>query len=76
MADAEERRSNRDVVRIAGIAVLALLFLLFALDNRQSVRVGFVVTDREPPLIWVLLFTLALGVLIGRLWGWRSRRSR
>lgn len=76
MADAEERRSNRDVVRLVGIAVLVLLFVLFALDNRHSVRVGYVITDREPALIWVLLLTFAVGVVLGRLWGWRSRRSR
>lgn len=76
MAEAEERRSNREVVRIVGIAALVLVFLLFALDNRHSVRVGFIVTDREPPLIWVLLATLAIGVVLGRLWSWRSRRSR
>lgn len=76
MAEHEERRSTADTARIAGVVVVLLLLLLFALDNRDSVRVGFVFADHETPLIWVIVVTAALGVLLGRLWSWASRRSR
>jgi uncharacterized integral membrane protein len=50
-----------------GAGLVALLLVAFILDNRQSVRVGFVFTERDAPLIWVLIVTALLGAVIGAL---------
>jgi uncharacterized integral membrane protein len=61
------KREQRDVVRIvAGVVVLALL-IGFVLDNRKTVRVGFVFFNANVRLIWVLLIAAFLGGLVDRL---------
>lgn len=71
---AVEERTWRDKARIAGLAVVVVVLVAFVLDNRRSVRVGFVVTDRDAPLIWVLILTALLGAALGALL--RRFRSR
>ena len=66
-------RDRQEVVRLAVLAAIAVLLAAFVIDNRQSVRVGFVVTERRAPLIWVLVVTAAIGALLG--WLWRRRRD-
>ena len=69
------RKLSPETVRLAGAAALVLLMLAFVIDNRHSVRVGFVLTDRRVPLIAVLLITAVVGAVIDRLLRWRSRRK-
>ena len=52
------------------------MLLAFVIDNRHSVRVGFIVTDKRVPLIAVLVITAVLGAIIDRLLQWRHRRSK
>ena len=66
-------RDRQEVVRLAVLVAIAVLLGAFVVDNRQSVRVGFVVTERRAPLIWVLVVTAAIGALLG--WLWRRRRG-
>lgn len=67
-------RTWREKARIGGAALLALLLVAFVLDNRRTVRVGFVFTDRDASLIWVLLVTALVGAALGALL--RRYRSR
>jgi uncharacterized integral membrane protein len=70
--------SSRDVgaiIRLALAGVLVLLLAAFAIDNRRSVRVGWVFGDFRAPMIVVLLVTAAMGVLIGWLILYRARRT-
>jgi uncharacterized integral membrane protein len=68
------------------LAVAALLLILFAVSNRETVSVGLwpLPDIVELPLFLVLLGTLLVGFLVGQLvswiggWHWRreARRSR
>ncbi len=69
----EHRR--RELIRLAGAAALVLVLVAFVIDNRHTVRVGFVVTDRRVPLIFVLVVTAVLGAVIDRLLRWKHRRK-
>jgi uncharacterized integral membrane protein len=60
--------------RIIASTVVVFALVAFILDNRQSVRVGFVLTEQEAPLIWVLLVTAVLGALAAYLLRWRRTR--
>jgi uncharacterized integral membrane protein len=64
----------RERGRIVASTVIGVILVAFILDNTQSVRVGFVVTEQQAPLVWVLLVTAALGALIGYLLRWRRAR--
>jgi uncharacterized integral membrane protein len=46
-----------------------------ALDNRQDVRVGWVVGDGQAPLLTVLLVAAATGALVGWLLLHRPQRK-
>ena len=72
--DEKQSRPKRDVVRIIAVGILTVALAAFVIDNTQSVRVGFVVDERNPPLIWVLVVTLLLGAVIGRLVSWVRNR--
>ena len=82
MADDERTRSDessRDVgalLRLGGAIVLVLVLAAFAIDNRRSIRVGWVLGDTRAPLIVVLIVTALVGALIGFLVVSISRRSR
>jgi uncharacterized integral membrane protein len=70
-------RQRRDAVRLVGGLVLVAVLVAFVVDNSRSVRVGFLVTDRQVPLIWVLIVTALLGAVADRLLRavWRRRRN-
>jgi len=74
MAQRDEHR-RRELVRLVSAVALVLVMVAFVVDNRRSVRVGFIVTDRRVPLIFVLLVTAVLGAVIDRLMRWRRRRK-
>ena len=74
MAPMDEHR-RRELIRLAGALALVLVLVAFVVDNRHSVRVGFVVTDRRVPLIFVLLVTAVLGAVLDRLLRWKHRRK-
>jgi uncharacterized integral membrane protein len=60
------------LVRHLPAAILALVLIAFAIDNRRKVTVGFVFTDKRVPLVFVLVATAIIGALIGAL----LRRTR
>jgi uncharacterized integral membrane protein len=73
MADDVERRGNRDTAKLVGIVVLVVVLLAFVIDNTDEVDIGFVFTDFEVPLIFVLIVTAIVGAVIDRLWLRRRR---
>jgi uncharacterized integral membrane protein len=57
------------------LAAAGLIFLVFVIQNSQSVEVEFLVTSTNTPLIFALLAAGALGAVIG--WAWpHVRRGR
>jgi uncharacterized integral membrane protein len=61
--------------RVYLLAVAAIVLLVFFIQNSQSVRVEFLFTSTDTPLIFALLVAGALGAVIG--WAWpHVRRGR
>lgn len=56
------------------VGVLALLFLVFAVYNRQDVTLDWLVATTETPLIVVLIGSFALGALVGSALLWRRHQ--
>ena len=57
------------------LAAAGLIFLVFVIQNSQSVEVEFLFTSTNTPLIFALLAAGALGAVIG--WAWpHVRRGR
>lgn len=65
---------RREIARVASLILIIVILVAFVLDNSHSVRVGFVVTEREPRLIWVLIVTALLGAAADRLIRWRRHQ--
>ncbi len=72
----DEQHRRRDQARLIGAVALVAVMVAFIVDNRRSVRVGFVFTDRTVPLIAVLLITAVIGAVIDRLLRWRGSRRK
>ena len=65
---------RRQTLRVGLVVVLGVVCAAVALDNTDSVAVGWVFGDAEVPLIAALVTSFVLGVLLGVL-GHRRRRS-
>ncbi len=70
-----QHRSERTRLVVGAIVVIVLI--AFVLDNRRTVKIGFVVGNHETRLIYVLIVTALLGAVLGvvldRLWLRRGR---
>ena len=71
----EPDRGRSHTVRLVLFGLLAVLVIAFVLDNRRRVKVGFVFGERDARLIYVLIVTVAIGVLLDRLWIWMRRHK-
>jgi uncharacterized integral membrane protein len=60
--------------RVVLALVLLAAVVAFAVDNRDEVRVGWVVGDGEAPLVLVLLATAFVGAVMGWLLSHRPAR--
>jgi uncharacterized integral membrane protein len=67
---------RRELTRIVALVLAVGVLLALLLDNRQSVRIGYVIGDVRAPLIVVLVVTAVLGGLVARLLEWRTARSK
>ena len=68
-------QDNKGAARLVIALVLLVLLVAFVIDNTRKVKVGFVFFDSRTPLIFVLIVTVAIGVIIDRLWiHWRRSR--
>lgn len=72
---AVHRRDLARLLRLLVVAAVLIELLLFGLDNRDDVRIGYVVGDTSGP-IWLVILASALGgLLIGALTRRRSTRD-
>jgi uncharacterized integral membrane protein len=61
--------------RLAGLGVLALVGLVFVVQNRTGTEIRLLWWSLRMPLVFVLVAMIALGVGLDRLWVWlRSRK--
>ena len=70
---AQERRSAMPKL-ILGLA-LAILFVLFVVQNSQPVNVRFLWLDGRAPLVWIFLICAAIGAVVLALFERPSRRT-
>ncbi|MGA0122606.1 MAG: lipopolysaccharide assembly protein LapA domain-containing protein [Gaiellales bacterium] len=70
---------RRPYVLLAILAVVLIYLLAFALLNTRVVEVSFVAFSTETSLIWLMLASVAIGLIlgvVGTLWIGRRRRHR
>jgi uncharacterized integral membrane protein len=67
------RRDVRRLIRFAMIVVVVVVVVAIALDNRDDVRVGYVVGDASAPLWLVIVVAVAVGMVFGWLLRFRRR---
>jgi uncharacterized integral membrane protein len=76
------RRAHRTRLYLyAGVAAALLVFLIaLAIANTSHVKVSWVFGSSSVSLVWLVLFSafagLLLGMVIGALFHWRTRRPR
>jgi uncharacterized integral membrane protein len=70
---AQERRSAMPKL-ILGLA-LAILFVIFVVQNSQPVNVQFLWLDGRAPLVWIFLICAAIGAVVLALFQRPSRRT-
>jgi uncharacterized integral membrane protein len=76
-AHAERPPGERGVfTRLVILLVVVAYAVAFVLENRKDVRVHFVFVKTTVSLIWLILLSLALGVLAARLLPLYGRRRR
>lgn len=68
------RRDARRLIRLAAIVALIVAIVAIALDNRDDVRLGYVVGDASVPLWAVIVVAVIAGLIGGWLARWRHHR--
>ena len=76
MADDESPlpQNRKEQARLVGAVVVVALIVALGIDNREEVKIGYLIGDAEVRLIWLLLVTAILGAIAGRLVAWRRKR--
>lgn len=73
-AAAVHRRDLASIFRLVIAAAIVVALVLVALDNRDDVRIGYVIGESTAPL-WIVVVASAVGgIIIG--WLVRHRRQR
>ena len=77
MADSETpnpaKPARKEQARLIGAVVVVAVIAALAFDNRNTVRIGYVVGDAHVRLVYLLIVTAILGAVAGRL---ARRRNR
>jgi uncharacterized integral membrane protein len=72
----QENWQPRLYVRLIVLVALAAYAIAFVLENRKSVSLHFVFGTARVSLVWLILLSLALGVIAGILLAQLERRRR
>lgn len=70
------KRRRREAARTIGVVILAVLITLFAVLNRESVKVDWIFGSDRAPLIVVILISLLIGILLTHLLERRANKRR
>jgi uncharacterized integral membrane protein len=81
MADEQQRPQRRpptreSQMRLIGALVIAAVLIVFAVQNRNDVRVSFLFFHWDARVIYVIIVSALLGMLVAYLLGRRRRRVR
>jgi uncharacterized integral membrane protein len=81
MADEPQRPQRRpptreNQMRLIGALVIAAVLIIFAVQNRNDVRVSFLFFHWDARVIYVIIVSALLGMLVAYLLGRRRRRTR
>jgi uncharacterized integral membrane protein len=81
MADEPQRPQRRppsreNQMRLVGALVVAAVLVIFAVQNRNDVRVSFLFFHWDARVIYVIIVSALLGMLVAYLLGRRRRRVR
>jgi uncharacterized integral membrane protein len=81
MADEPQRPQRRppsreNQMRLIGALVVAAVLVIFAVQNRNDVRVSFLFFHWDARVIYVIIVSALLGMLVAYLLGRRRRRVR
>jgi uncharacterized integral membrane protein len=81
MADEPQRPQRRpptreNQMRLIGALVIAAVLIIFAVQNRNDVRVSFLFFHWDARVIYVIIVSALLGMLVAYLLGRRRRRVR
>lgn len=70
--------SNGPNMTLIGFGILVVLFVVFFLQNSETLRIDFLVFEKKTTIRWSLLVAVVLGILIDRIFTmwWRRRRSK
>jgi uncharacterized integral membrane protein len=76
LAKINDRWQPRLYVRLLALLLLLAYVIAFVLENRKHVHIHFVAATASVSLIWLILLSLALGLLGGILLAQLERRAR
>ena len=91
MTNDDNRRSNEDRQAVArgrngpnvtliGFSIVALLFVVFFLQNSDRTSIDFLVFEKNTTIRWSIIIAMLLGVVLDRVfsiwWRRRARRTR
>ena len=81
MADEPQRPQRRpptreNQMRLIGELVIAAVLIIFAVQNRNDVRVSFLFFHWDARVIYLIIVSALLGMLLAYLLGRRRRRVR
>jgi uncharacterized integral membrane protein len=62
--------------KLIGLLVIAVYVIAFIIENHKNVHLHFVIFTAKVSQIWLILLSLAIGVLVGALLGQLSHRRR
>lgn len=73
---APDQPSRRGPARLVVLLVLVAAVVAFVAGNTQRVPVHLGFTTARPQLIWTVVGSLAVGIVLGFLWGRGDRGDR
>jgi uncharacterized integral membrane protein len=81
MADEPQRPQRRpptreNQMRLIGALAIAAVLIIFAVQNRNDVRVSFLFFHWDARVIYLIIVSALLGMLVAYLLGRRRRRVR
>jgi uncharacterized integral membrane protein len=60
--------------KLIGLLVIAVYVIAFIIENHKNVHLHFVIFTAKVSQIWLILLSLAIGILVGALLGQLSHR--